>query len=258
VELRRLGPVVGLGTWNTFGGHAALAREVVDAALSSGCRLVDTSPMYGSAERSLGAALDGRRGQASVASKVWAPSEAEGRAQYETQRRLFGRVDVQQVHNLVAWREHVRWLEPEREAGEIDRLGVSHYSPSAFGELATALRSGRFDVAQIPLNPHERAAEREVLPLAAELGVAVIVMQPLGEGRLVEHSPAEYALRPLHAFGVQTWPQALLKWVLSDDRVDAVIPGTHRPERVRENAAAGSPPWFDAEARAYVERLAEG
>jgi aryl-alcohol dehydrogenase-like predicted oxidoreductase len=84
------------------------------------------------------------------------------------------------------------------------------------------------------------------------------VMRPLGEGALVERAPAEYALRPLHAFGVRTWPQALLKWVLSDPRVDAVIPGTHRPAHATENAAAGDPPWFDADARTYVERLAAG
>jgi diketogulonate reductase-like aldo/keto reductase len=258
VEERRLGPVVGLGTWNTFGGHAAVARDVVDSALDAGCRLIDTSPMYGAAERSLGAALDGRREQATVATKIWASSEPEGRAQYDTQTRLFGTVDVQQVHNLVAWREHLPWLEAEREAGNIGRLGVSHYASSALDELATALRSGRFDVVQLTLNPHEREAERELLPLAQELGIAVVVMRPLGEGALVEHGPAEYALRPLHAFGVRTWPQALLKWTLSDPRVDAVVPGTHRPQHVTENAAAGSPPWFDADARAYVERLAEG
>lgn len=258
MEERRLGPVVGLGTWNTFGGHAALARDVVDAALEAGCRLFDTSPMYGAAERSLGAALDGRRDRALVATKIWASSEPEARAQYDAQRRLFGTVDLQQVHNLVAWREHLPWLEEERAAGHIGRLGVSHYSSSAFGELGTALRSGRFDAVQLTLNPHEREAERELLPLAEELGIAVVVMRPLAEGALVEHGPAEYALRPLHAFGVRTWPQALLKWALSDPRIDAVVPGTHRPERASENAAAGAPPWFDAEAREYVEHLAEG
>jgi diketogulonate reductase-like aldo/keto reductase len=258
VQERRLGPVVGLGTWNTFGGHAVLARDVVDAALDAGSRLIDTSPMYGSAERSLGAALDGRRERAIIATKIWAASEAEGRAQYDTQRRLFGRVDVQQVHNLVGWREHLPWLEAERDAGNIGRLGVSHYAPTAYDELAAALRSGRFETLQVTLNPHERAAERELLPLAEELGVAVVVMRPLGAGTLVEQGPPDYALRPLHAFGVRTWAQALLKWALSDPRVDAVIPGTHRPERAAENAAAGSPPWLDDEARAYVERLAEG
>ena len=99
----------------------------------------------------------------------------------------------------------------------------------------------------------EREAERELLPLAADLGVAVIVMRPLGGGSLVRRSPPAEVLEEL---GVQTWPQALLKWALSDPRVDVVIPATRDPERVRENAAAGSPPWFDSEQRALVERFA--
>jgi aryl-alcohol dehydrogenase-like predicted oxidoreductase len=153
----------------------------------------------------------------------------------------------------VAWQEHAGWLDEEREAGRIDRLGVTHYSPSAFGELGRALRSGRFDTVQVPLNPHERDCEREILPLAAELGIAVIVMRPLGGGELVRHSVPQEALAQL---GVSSWAQALLKWALSDDRVDLVIPATRNPDHARVNAAAGSPPWFDAEQRQLVERLA--
>ena len=97
----------------------------------------------------------------------------------------------------------------------------------------------------------------ELLPLAAELGVAVIVMRPLGEGALVRaRRRAPPTLEPLRAFGVETWAQALLKWVLSDERVDVAIPATSRPERTAENAAAGEPPWFGPEERALVERLA--
>ena len=113
--------VVGLGTWDTFGGDEELARDVLDAALAAGTRLVDSSPMYGEAERSLGQALDGRRVSATVATKIWAPAVAQGRAQYEDQRR-FLRVDVEQVHGLVGWREHLPWLEEEREAGRIERI----------------------------------------------------------------------------------------------------------------------------------------
>jgi diketogulonate reductase-like aldo/keto reductase len=110
IEERKLGPVVGLGTWNTFGGDEELARDVVGAALAVGTRLFDSSPMYGHAERSLAAVLEGRRDQAIVATKIWAPTVEQGRAQYEDQLRLYGRVDVEQVHNLVSWREHIPWL----------------------------------------------------------------------------------------------------------------------------------------------------
>jgi diketogulonate reductase-like aldo/keto reductase len=253
VEERRLGPVVGLGTWNTFDDDAALAREVVGAALDAGCRVLDSSPMYRGAERSLGSALEGRREAAVVATKIWATSVGEGREQFRRQLDWYGRVEIEQIHNLSLWREQLEWLEEERDAGRIDRLGVTHYSTGAFDELAEAMRTGRFEVVQLPYNPLERTCERELLPLAQELGMSVIVMQPLGTGALVRNPPDSAELAPL---GVETWPQALLKWALSDDRIDLVIPATRRPERARENAAAGSPPWFGTDELALVERLA--
>ena len=256
MEERKLGPVVGLGTWNTFGGDDELARDVVGAALARGSRLFDSSPMYGHAERSLGAALQGRRYAAIVATKIWAPTVEQGRAQLEDQLGWYGRVDVEQVHNLVSWREHLGWLEAEREAGRIGRLGVTHYSPLAFHELAAAMTTGRFEAVQLPYNPYERACEREILPLAAELGMAVIVMRPLGEGELLERPPNPRELEPLHQFGVETWAEALLKWALSDARVDVVIPATRNPLHAAQNALAGEPPWFGPAERALVERLA--
>ena len=197
--------------------------------------------MYGGAEASLGAALDGRRDEATVATKIWTRSVDEGRAQFERQLAWYGgRVDVEQVHNLVAWREHLDWLEAERDAGRIGRLGVTHYAPAPSTSSRTALRTGRFDAVQLPYNPHERECERVLLPLADELGLAVIAMRPLGEGALLErrHRPAE--LEPLRPFGIETWAQALLKWALSDARIDVVIPATGDPSDARANAAPAS------------------
>ena len=135
MEERRLGPVVGLGTWNTFGEDEQQANEVVAAALAAGVRCFDSSPMYGGAERSLGTALCPQRRDAAVLTKIWTASPAEARRQYEDQLAWFGRLEVEQVHNLVAWQEHLPWLEAEREAGRIDRIGVTHYAASALGEL---------------------------------------------------------------------------------------------------------------------------
>ncbi len=255
MEQRRLGPVVGLGTWNTFDADASLAGEVVGAALDAGVRTIDTSPMYKGAEGSLGAALTGRRERAIVATKIWARSLEEGRAQFRDQLGWYGRVEIEQVHNLVLWKTHVEWIEREREAGNVDRIGVTHYDSGAFDELAEALGTGRFDTLQIPLSPWEREAERQLLPLAAELGVAVIAMRPLGG-----HGNAGGGRAPdrdaLAELGVETWAQALLKWALSDERIDLVIPATSKPARVRENAFAGEPPFFSEDERAEVERLA--
>jgi aryl-alcohol dehydrogenase-like predicted oxidoreductase len=254
-------PAVGMGTWQTLDVRGAeaerRAHEIVREALDAGARLVDSSPMYGEAERVLAEGLGERRAEAIVATKVWTPDDAEAERQVERALGWFGgRVDLYQVHNLVAWPERLALLERERDRGTVVAIGATHYSPSAFGELARVMRTGRISAIQIPYNPHERDVEREILPLAEELGVGVVVMRPLGGGRLVARAPSDRALEPLRAFGVQTWGQALLKWVLSDPRCHVAIPATSKPGRMRENAAAGAPPWFDADARDLVARLA--
>jgi aryl-alcohol dehydrogenase-like predicted oxidoreductase len=268
MEFRPLGasglstPVVGMGTWQTFdvrGPAEQTAHDIVREALDAGVRLVDSSPMYGEAERVLAEGLGARRDEAIVATKVWASSAAEGEAQVRRALPWYGgRVDLYQVHNLVAWPEQLAMLERHRDAGEVRAIGATHYSPSAFGELAHVMRTGRIAAVQVPYNPLEREVEREILPLADELGLGVVVMRPLGGGGLVRHAPSERELAPLRDFGVRTWGQALLKWVLSDTRCTVAIPATSRPGRMTENAGAGAPPWLDDEARALVARLAAG
>ncbi|MFL5927204.1 MAG: aldo/keto reductase [Gaiellaceae bacterium] len=257
MEARRLGPVVGLGTWSTFDGNVALARSVVGAAHDAGTQLFDSSPMYGGAERALGAALEDRRGEAIVATKIWARSVDEGRAQLDRQLAWYGgHVEVEQVHNLVLWQEHLEWLRREQDAGKIGRLGVTHYQPAAFGELAEALRTRRFDVLQVPYNPWERECERLLLPLAADLNVAVIAMRPLGGSGEDARRRVQLTGEQKRELGVETWGQALLRWALADERIDSVIPATSRPERAVENARAGDGAPFTPDQRALVERLA--
>jgi aryl-alcohol dehydrogenase-like predicted oxidoreductase len=119
------------------------------------------------------------------------------------------------------------------------------------------MSTGRIDTIQVPYNPLQREVERTILPLADDLGLGVLLMRPLGEGRLVRRQPGAAELAPLRPFGVTTWVQALIKWGLSDPRVHVSLAATAHPERLRENAAAGSPPWFGPEERALVLRLAE-
>jgi diketogulonate reductase-like aldo/keto reductase len=254
-ELGAGGPLVcavGMGTWQTLDvpGHR---NDVVEAALDSGSTFLDTSPMYGEAERVLAEGLDGRRDEAFVADKLWTPDDGEAEAQATRALDWYGRVDFYQVHNLVAWRKRLTLLERLRDEDRVGTIGATHYNPSAFGELAEVMRSGRITAIQIPYNPVEREVEREILPLAEELGLGVVVMRPLGAGALVSRSPPAADLAPL---GVETWAQALLKWVLSDPRITVAIPASSKAERVRANAAAGDPPWFDSDQRALVARLA--
>ncbi|MEA2616809.1 MAG: hypothetical protein QOE72_2592 [Chloroflexota bacterium] len=254
-------PAVGMGTWRTFDvrtpAEVAARAEVLDEAIRAGVTLVDTSPMYGEAERVLGRLLAGRRDAVQVATKVWTPDPVEGEMQVQRALRWFeGRVDIYQVHNLVAWRAHLDTLERERERGTVRVIGATHWSPSAFPELETVMRTGRIASIQIPYNPVEREVERRILPLAAELGLGVLVMRPFAEGALMRRPPPASALAPLQRFGVSTWGQALLKWILSDGRCHTALPATSHAGRMRENAAAGDPPWFGPQERALVERLA--
>jgi aryl-alcohol dehydrogenase-like predicted oxidoreductase len=237
MERRRFGrtewevPVVGLGTWQTFDvgpGEESVARQVVDAVWEGGTRFFDSSPMYGRAEGVLGRTLRDRRADTLVATKIWTSSTVEARSQFEAQLELFGgRVDLEQVHNLVAWREHLAWLEEERAAGRIGFLGATHYAASAFDELEEVMRTGRIDAIQVPYNPLERDAERRILPLAAELDLGVIAMRPLGGGSLARRFDAS----------------ELLKWTLADERVHVAIPATCSTAHGRTNTAAGAAPW---------------
>jgi aryl-alcohol dehydrogenase-like predicted oxidoreductase len=264
VEYRTLGasglevPVVGFGTYRTFDvANAAQIRPVVDAALAGNARLFDSSPMYGQAERVLGEALDGRREQVLIATKVWHEDDREAEHQIERALNYYtGKIDIYQVHNLVAWEKRLSRLEQLKAAGQVAAVGVTHYSPAAFEQMLRIMRSGRVTCIQVPYNPSEREVEREVLPAAAELNIGVIVMRPLHVGALAKKPPSEDWQARLAAFGVSSWAQALLKWLLSDPRVSTVIPATADPRHARDNIAAGDPPWFGPDEREYVARLA--
>jgi aryl-alcohol dehydrogenase-like predicted oxidoreductase len=255
-ELGAGGPrvsVVGMGTWQTLDTPHG-RDDVVTAALDAGSTFVDTSPMYGEAERTLAQGLGDRRGEAFVATKLWTGDDAEAQRQAERALDWYGgHVDLYQVHNLVRTSARLDLLERLQGEGKVGAIGATHYSPLAFAELEQVMRSGRITAIQIPYNPREREVEQRILPLAEELGLGVVVMRPLGAGALVRNAPKAQELEPL---GVETWAQALLKYVLSDPRITVAIPASSKAERVTQNAKAGEPPWFGADQRALVERLA--
>jgi aryl-alcohol dehydrogenase-like predicted oxidoreductase len=254
-------PVVGLGTWQVLdvrGSEEEARHEVVRVALEEDANLFDSSPMYGEAERVLGdALLKFGRDRAIVATKVWTSNDREAERQIERSLGYFGgRVELYQVHNLVAVERRLNTLHRLKDEGRVRAVGATHYSRAAFGDLMSVMRSGRVEFVQVPYNAAETAAAEELLPLAEELGLGVIAMVPFGSGRLVRRAPPQRDLEPLGEFGVETWAQALLKFVLSDRRVSSAIPATTSPERMRENARAGDPPWFGEEERRYVAELA--
>jgi len=252
-------PVVGMGTWKTFdveGAEKNARKRMVREALDLGVRLYDTSPMYGLAEDVLADALRGSRDEAIVADKVWAGSREEGLRQVARALDIYeGTVEVFQVHNLRLWQEHLPELERRKRADEILALGVTHYNHAAFAELEEVMRTGRIEMVQVPYNLLDREVERKVLPLADKLGLGVLVMEPLGTGALARKAPAPEQVEPFLGNGVTTWAQVCLKWVLSDPRVTCVIPATSNPDHMRQNAAAGSGPWYDEQERAAIADL---
>jgi aryl-alcohol dehydrogenase-like predicted oxidoreductase len=245
-------PVVGMGTWRTFDTEDD-RRPLVMAAIEAGIDLFDSSPMYGRAEAALARALDGIRDRVLVATKIWTASAEEGRAQADNALRLFGLVDLYQVHNLVNVPAQLALLEGLKKEGKVRAVGATHYQESAFPDLLALMKSKRLDMIQIPYNPLRRTAESELLPLAESLGLGVFVMSPLRHGILGRH-PSAVQLKEL---GVDTWAQAILKWIASDPRVSTVLTATHDLDHLRESARAGDPPFFTPEQRALVVRIAE-
>ena len=189
MQIRRLGrsgvkiSAVGLGTWQVLdvrGPEEEAPHEVVGAALDSGITLFDSSPMYGEAERVLGDALEKHgRDRATVATKVWTSDDREAERQIENSLEFFGgRVELYQVHNLVAVEKRLEMLQRLKEEGKVRSIGATHYSRSAFPALMDVMRSGRIDFVQVPYNAADTAVTEEVLPLAQELDLGVIVVSP--------------------------------------------------------------------------------
>lgn len=257
MERRQLGktgisvPVIGMGTWRTF-DTSEDRRPLVEAALDAGVDLFDSSPMYGRAESVLARAIDGHRDRVVVATKVWTADPEEGRKQAEHALGLFGRVDVYQVHNLVNVPAQLALFERLREQGKVRALGATHYLDSAFRDMARLMAGGRIEMVQIPYNPLRRAAEDELLPIADAMGLGVFVLSPLQDG-ILQRRPAPDELKEL---GVETWAEAVLKWIASDRRVSSVLTATSRIEHLRESVKAGDPPFFTPDQRELVVRIA--
>jgi diketogulonate reductase-like aldo/keto reductase len=253
-------PIIGMGTSKTLDtDDLALAGDVVTAALDAGTTLFDSSPMYGKAERVLGAALENHRASALVATKVWTDDDAIAEQQIAASLSFYGgHIELLQIHNMVRWPERLRRIEELRDSGQVTLVGATHWKASSFGDLEAAMVTGRLDAIQIPYNPRERQVEDRLLPLAAELGLGVLIMRPFAAADLMRKAPSDGELAPLEAFGIHTWAQALLQWGLSHPATTVSIPATSKPGRATENAVAGDARPLDDEHRELISRLANG
>jgi diketogulonate reductase-like aldo/keto reductase len=254
-------PVVGCGTWRTFDvgdDAAAQARlaEVLKVLFEAGGSVIDSSPMYGSSEAVAGTLLTrlNAHQKVFVATKVWTQGREAGITQMEESMRRFQqpRIDLMQIHNLLDWRTQLATLRDWKASGRIRYIGITHYTPSAFGDVDAIMRSEKIDFVQIDYSADDRAAEDRLLPLAAERGIGVVINQPFGGGSLL----AGLRNRPLPDWAQEidctSWAQVLLKYVLAHPAVTCVIPGTGKPEYMIDNVHAGVGRYPDAALRKQI------
>jgi diketogulonate reductase-like aldo/keto reductase len=241
-------PVIGLGTYKGFdvgssGKERAALSDVLRNLFSHGGSVLDSSPMYGRAEGVAGdlIAAQQAREKAFVATKVWTQGRAAGIGQMNQSMKLLRRerIDLMQIHNLLDWRTHLATLRAWKEEGRIRYLGITHYSSSAYGEMEKIMRAETLDFAQLNYSLDEREAERRLLPLAAERGVAVLVNLPFGQARLFRTLRGKPVPPWMQEAGCETWSQALLKFTLAHKAVTCVIPGTGNPDHMAQNCHVG-------------------
>ena len=241
-------PVIGCGTWQTFDvGPSAAERapraEVLKALFEAGGSVIDSSPMYGKSEGVVGdlLAAAGTRDKAFFATKVWTQGRDAGIAQMKESMRLLrtDRIELMQIHNLVDWKTHLPTLKAWKAEGRIRLIGITHYTESMHGELESVLRQGGFDFVQVNYALDDRGIERRLLRVAQDNGVAVLINQPFGGGGLLRKLAARKLPDWAGEIGCTSWAQLLLKFVLAQPAVTCVIPGTSKPEHMRDNAKAG-------------------
>lgn len=267
MEYRKLGniqvSVIGLGTLRTFDVTAdsdiSRCRQIVDNCLASQVNLIDCASMYGNAEKVVGMVTAGRRDRFYLTSKVRCQGKEAGEAQIARSFELFNTdyIELYQVHNMIDWRTHLTTLEGLKEQGKIGMIGVTAMVHEAYPEIIQLMKSSRVDTVQVPYNVIDRGCEAELLPVAEERGIGVLVMEPLQKGKYVNELKRQPDMKPLAGFGIKTWAQALLAWVIADPRVSATIPATSRPERIFENTLPGSLAPLPQELREYVRQETE-
>jgi diketogulonate reductase-like aldo/keto reductase len=251
-------PLVGLGSWITFNVGADRAGQqasidVVRAFFAEGGRMIDSSPMYGSSQPTIGLALKtlGLPSALFSAEKVWIGDVARGAAQMEASRGFWGvpRFDLMQVHNLVAWQEHLPRLQEMKARGSLRYVGITTSHGRRHGDIERIMQTQPIDFVQISYSLLDREIEQRILPLAAERGIAVIVNRPFREGALLDELQRHKLPGWAAEIGCAHWAQVALKFVVSHPAVTCAIPATSQVAHLRQNMAAARGPMPDAALR---------
>lgn len=240
-------PAVGLGSWGTFNvGDDPVARDrctqVIKALFDAGGRVIDSSPMYGSSQQTIGYANEKLGHPAAMwsADKVWTNSGSEGPAQIQESQRRWrtARFDLLQVHNLMAWEEHLPALQAMKTAGKLRYVGITTSHGRRHDEIEKIMRSQPIDFVQITYNLADREVEQRILPLAQDKGIAIIINRPFQRSDLLERVSGRRLPAYAAEFDCTSWAQYLLKFIISHPAVTVVIPATSKVEHVRENVGA--------------------
>ena len=258
-------PAIGIGTSGPFEVGASEAeraplREVLNAFFGAGATLIDTSPMYSNAESVLGSLLTPEQhAKAFIATKVWTPgsgSAAEQKGIEQMQRSMallkHKRIELMQVHNLVDLDAHLKTLHRWKAEGRIKYIGVTHYTTSSYPDLMSIIEREKLDFVQFNYSAATREAEKKLLPMCADAGVAVLINRAFEDGDLISKF-ADKPVPPWAAeFGATSWAQLLLKYVLAHPAVTCVIPATGKVRNLLDNLGAGIGPLPDAKHREKI------
>ena len=240
-------PVIGLGTYDAFDvrvgeSDRAPVKQVLQGLVHNGGSMVDSSPMYGRAEAVVGdlAAELELRQSLFLATKVWTSGREAGIRQMEESFRLLKTqtVDLMQIHNLVDWKSHTATLKEWKKQGRVRYIGVTHYHEGAYDELERLIKTKEYDFVQLNYSIAERAAEESVLPLAQEVGVAVIANRPFAKASLFSRVRGKELPNWATEFDCRSWAQFFLKYIVSHPALTCAIPATSNPKHLMDNMQA--------------------
>ena len=244
-------PVIGLGTSRVFDTNLSEKslnprKEIVKALLDHGGSLIDTSPMYGRAEEVTGKIAQDLKinDRLFLATKVWIEGKEAGEIQMNASSKKLNKavIDLMQIHNLLDWKTHIKTLYEWKEQGKINYIGISHFRSNAFNQIEKIITKERIDFAQFNYSLEEREAEKRLLPLCREKGVATLINRPFMRGKLFKAVARKKLPSWAYEYNVNTWSQFFLKFILANQAVTTVIPATSNPAHMIDNLIGGIGP----------------
>ena len=244
-------PVIGLGTSRVFDTNLSEKllnprKEIVKALLNHGGSLIDTSPMYGRAEEVTGKIAQDLKinDRLFMATKVWIEGKEAGEIQMNASSKKLNKavIDLMQIHNLLDWKTHIKTLYEWKEQGKINYIGISHFRSNAFNQIEKIITKERIDFAQFNYSLEEREAEKRLLPLCREKGVATLINRPFMRGKLFKAVARKKLPSWTYEYNINTWSQFFLKFILANQAVTTVIPATSNPAHMIDNLIGGIGP----------------